>query len=73
MEKFEIQYIDRYYEEKMYQTEIISANSEKEALILFAKKFGIDNYKLIFQSLFFWENGQWMSSFKCINMIKDEN
>lgn len=71
MKKFEIQYIDRYYEEKVYCSEIISARSQKKALIYFANLFGIDNYKLFFQPLFLWENGQWLSSFKCINELQE--
>lgn len=72
MKTFEIQYVDRYYEEKDDKTEIISANSEKEALISFAKNFCVENYQSFFQPLFMWENGQWLSSFKHITEIKEQ-
>ena len=70
MRNFEIQYIDRYYEEKIYQKEKISAQTEKEALIEFANLFEIKDYQSFFKPLFLWENGTWMSSFKCINELK---
>lgn len=70
MNKFEIQYIDRYYEEKLYRKEIVKANNEKEALNKFAKLFGIKDYKSFSQPFFMWENGSWLSTFKCINEIK---
>lgn len=44
MKKFEIQYVDRLYEEKIYQKEIVKASNEKEALNKFAKIFGIADY-----------------------------
>ena len=71
MKKFEIQYVSRYYDEKNYCSEIIFAKSEKEALISFANIFKIENYKSFFQPLFLWENGEWLSSFKCINEVKE--
>lgn len=71
MKTYEIQYIDRYYEEKVYQSEIIIANTKKEALISFAKLFGIKDYNLLFNPLFLWDNGHWKSSFKNINEIKN--
>ncbi len=71
MKKYEIQYVDRYYEEKVYQKEFIVAKTEKDALKKFANLFGIDNYKLFFQPLFMWENGNWLSTFKCINEINN--
>ncbi len=70
MKTFEIQYVDRYYEEKVYQSEIITANSKKEALISFAKLFGIKEYNLLLEPLFLWNNGHWMSSLKSIKEIK---
>jgi len=70
MKKYEIQYIDRLYEEKIYQKEIVKANNEKEALIKFAKLFDIKDYNSFYQPLFMWENGSWFSTFKCINEIK---
>ncbi|MEA3494820.1 MAG: hypothetical protein U9R42_02170 [Bacteroidota bacterium] len=71
MKKFEIQYVSRYYDEKNYCSEIISANSEDEALISFANIFEIENFKLFLQPFFIWENGEWLSSFKCINEVKE--
>lgn len=70
MKTFEIQYIDRLYEEKTYQKEIVKANNEKEALTKFAKLFDIKDYRLFTKTLFMWENGSWLSSFKCIIEIK---
>ena len=70
MKTFEIQYVNRYYEEKIYQKEIISARNEKEALLKFAKLFSIKDYRSFFEPFFMWENGNWMSTFKCINEIK---
>ena len=70
MKTFEIQYVDRYYEEKIYQKEVISADNEKEALVKFAKLFNIKDYNSFFKPLFMWKNGNWMSTFKCINKIK---
>jgi len=72
MKRFQIQYIDRYYEVKIYQIEIIEASTKKEALSKFAKLFGINDYKLFYKPLFMWENGNWLSTFKCINEIKEE-
>ncbi len=69
MKDFEIQYNDRFYEEKIYQKEKISAHSEKEALVKFANIFGINDHQLLLKPLYMWENGNWMSSFKCINEI----
>ena len=71
MKLFEIQIINRYYEEKEYASEIITANSEKEALINFAKRYNIKDYKYLFQPLFSWENGMWMSSFKNIKEVQE--
>lgn len=71
MKKFEIQYISRYYEEKNYCSEIISAKTEDEALIAFANIIGIEDYNQLFEPMFYWEDGSWMSSFKCINEVKE--
>ncbi len=68
--KYEIQYISRYYEEKEYCVKIIYANSEKNALISFAKEFNIKNYNNLFKASFYWEDGNWLSFFKCINELK---
>jgi len=69
MKTFEIQYISRYYEDKNYYSKTIKANSEEDALKKFAKFFGIKNYIQMFEPMFMWEDGQWMSSFKCINEV----
>lgn len=71
MKTFEIQYINRYYEEKIHSTEIINANSEKVALKKFAKLFKIEDYKFLFDPMFIWEDGVWTASFKCIKEIDE--
>lgn len=68
---FEIQYVMRYYEEKEYASEIIKAVSESEALKKFSKKFGVKDPKLFNEPMFMWNDGQWMSSFKCINEVEE--
>lgn len=71
MKKFEIQYISRYYEEKNYYSEIISAKTETDALKKFAKLIGCDDYKKFANPIFQWEDGTFISRFKCINEVKE--
>lgn len=71
MKTFEIQYINRYYEEKTYSVEIIKAISETVALKKFAKLFKIKDYQQLFDPTFRWEDGMWMTSFKCINEVNE--
>ncbi|MDD3636898.1 MAG: hypothetical protein RBR84_06480 [Bacteroidales bacterium] len=71
MKKFEIQYVSRYYEEKNYYTEIISAKTEANALKKFAKLLGCDDYKKLLDPMFHWEDGSFISRFKCINVVKE--
>jgi saccharopine dehydrogenase-like NADP-dependent oxidoreductase len=71
MKTFEIQYVSRYYEEKQYSSEIVSAKSPKNALREFAGLFNIKNYKQIMEPTFTWENGEWISNFICINEIEE--
>ncbi len=66
MKTFQIQYISRYYAQKEYHLDNILAKTEQSALKKFAKSFGINNYKSLFDSAFMWENGEWLSTFKCI-------
>ncbi len=70
MKKYEITYNNRYYEIKLWQKEIIVANSKKEALKKFAKFFNISDYNKLFNPLFMWENGCYLSTFQSINKIK---
>jgi len=71
MKTFEIQYISRYYEEKIHSSEIIKANSEKVALKKFAKLFKIEDYSLLFETNYMWEDGVWSASFKCIKEVNE--
>lgn len=66
---FEIQYIQRYYEEKEHASEIITAISENEALKKFSKMVGVKDPKLLNEPMFMWNDGAWMSSFKCISEV----
>jgi len=70
MKVFRIQYISRFYEEKNHYSKIAKANSEEEAIKKFAKHFGIRNYKKLREPNYVWDDGQWMSSFKCINEVE---
>ncbi len=71
MKTFEIQYISRYYDEKNYNSETIKAKTEEDVLKKFAKLFGIKNFKQLFEPMYMWEDGQWMSSFKYINEVEE--
>ncbi|MBX2977384.1 MAG: hypothetical protein KF721_14760 [Ignavibacteriaceae bacterium] len=71
MKKFEIQYISRYCEEKHYYTEIISAKTETDALKKIAKFMDCDDYEKFFDPTFQWEDGSFISRFKCINEVKE--
>lgn len=71
MKKFEIQYTSRYYEEKNYYSEIVSAKTNTEALKKFAKLFNIEDFNLLFDQTFLWDDGLYKSKFKCINEVKE--
>ena len=71
MKTFEVQFISRYYEEKIHSTEIINANSEKIALKKFAKLFNIKDFNLLLDPNFSWDDGLWIASFKCIKEINE--
>ncbi len=71
MKTFEIQFTSRYYDEKIYSSELVSAKSKTVALKKFAKLFNIKEYKQLLDENFLWENGSWWSKFKCINEVKE--
>ena len=68
---FEIQYVMRYHQEKEYGSQIVKAIPESEAIKKFARKFGIKDTKLLNEPMFMWNDGQWMSSFKCVNEVEE--
>lgn len=71
MKTFQIQYISRYYTQKEHHEEIITAKTEESALKKFAKSFGIKSHQDLFDTTFIWENGEWLSSFKCVTEVKE--
>lgn len=70
MKTFEIQYVSRCCNQKDYCHEIIAAKSKTSALRKFAKVFKIKDYRQLLEEGFtWWENYEWLCSFRGINEV----
>jgi hypothetical protein len=74
MKTFEIQYVSRCRDYKEHCLETIEAQSTDSALKKFAKQFKIKDYKQLFDESFrWWENDEWLNSFRNIREVNEIN
>lgn len=69
MKIYEIQYTLRFEQQKDFYNEYVNAETEIQALKIFSKYKDIQNYKLLYDDFFYWEEGNWHCKFKCINEV----